>query len=104
MRITLSALGRQIGQIALLQQHLDKLPQASQALRVLVESREAFAVRRIWWLANQFAQTHWVPKEWMLIRLAGIERVLKHADVQAALRQAMSMLEEASRLSLCQES
>ncbi len=47
VHITVSAIGREIGQLALLQQHLDKLPRTAEALRECIETREAFAVRRV---------------------------------------------------------
>jgi hypothetical protein len=92
VRITIAALGHQIGQAALLQQHLDKLPQASKSLKELVESREAFAVRRIWWTATHYVQEQYCPQRWELVKRAGVERLANLPSVQAALTTAVPMI------------
>ncbi len=61
VHITISALGRETGQLALLQQHLDKLPRTAELLKEFVETREAFAVRRIWWATAVLSQEHFYP-------------------------------------------
>jgi hypothetical protein len=66
--ITRTAIGRDIGHLALLHKHLDKLPQTAKALSAQVEAREAFAVRRILWAADMFRREGVMPKRWELER------------------------------------
>jgi Tn7-like transposition protein D/TniQ len=89
IRISLSAIGRDIGQLSLLQQHLNKLPMTAQRLETLIETREAFAIRRLQWTAEQFFQMHICPKRYELIRSAGIERIASEDLVKLALDEAM---------------
>ena len=90
VQITLSAIGRETGQLALLQQHPDKLPRSSQAVRDVVETREDFAVRRLWWAAEDCSQRHIYPKKWLLVRKAGAgrlaDRPLIRETIDAILR------------------
>lgn len=48
-QITTAAIARELGQLALIQKHLDKLPLTAKILADLVETLETFAVRRIQW-------------------------------------------------------
>jgi len=44
-QVTVAAIARDLGQLALIQKHTDKLPCTSKALSELAETREAFALR-----------------------------------------------------------
>lgn len=85
VHITIAAIGRETGQLALLQQHLDKLPSTAKTLRELVETREAFAVRRLWWAVEDYRQRHIYPQKWQLVRRAGVERLADRPEVQQAI-------------------
>lgn len=87
-RVTVSALGRNIGQMALLQQHLDKLPLTKEILLHIIETREEFAVRRIHWVAAQYPQGGIRLARWELIRRAGVDRLKNHKDVRIAIDEA----------------
>jgi hypothetical protein len=89
IRVTLTAIGRDISQTALLQQHLNKLPLTAEKLVEFVETYEEFAVRRIEWAAIQYEQEGTQPARWELIRRAGVDRLKSHNDVCAALDEAI---------------
>lgn len=72
IRITAGALARDIGQYALLQKKIDKLPVTAQALSREVETREEFAVRKIRWAAERFQEEGVQLKRWRLIRRANM--------------------------------
>ncbi|HYT41338.1 MAG TPA: TnsD family Tn7-like transposition protein, partial [Methylomirabilota bacterium] len=88
-QITLAAIGRDIDQLALLQQHLPKLPVTGRLLKDLTETREAFAVRRIQWIAKQYDGEQIRPRKWELIKKAGVERMLMVPQVKEALEAAL---------------
>jgi hypothetical protein len=87
--MTTAALGREAGCLALLQKHRDKLPHTVSALDSLIEDRGAYAIRRIKWAAHTFQQDGSMPKEWELIRLAGVARMTNDPRVRAALQEAL---------------
>ncbi len=91
VRITISAIGKDIGQLALLQQHLSKLPLTAQLLEDRVETLEAFAIRRIQWIAKKYDEEHRNPKRWELIKQAGVERIATLSQVEEALDAALVM-------------
>ncbi len=85
VRLTISTLGREIGKLALIQQHLDKLPRTAKTLRELVETREAFAVRRLWWVTEDYRQRHIYPQRWQLVRKAGVAGLADQPRVKEAI-------------------
>jgi len=93
IQVTVAALGRAIEQLALLQQHLDKLPLTAQVLTEVVETREAFALRRLQWAVKTYLQESRCPKRWELIRRAGLERVVAWPSIQQELQANLSTLQ-----------
>jgi Tn7-like transposition protein D/TniQ len=91
-QITLAAIGRDIGQLALLQQHLPKLPVVARLLGHLAETREAFAIRRIQWVTQQYEAEHYHPKRWEFVKRAGIERIVAELSINEALNEALQKL------------
>ncbi|HEY9298041.1 MAG TPA: TnsD family Tn7-like transposition protein, partial [Phormidium sp.] len=71
-QITTAAIARELGQLALIQKHLDKLPLTAKILPDLVETRETFAVRRIQWVVECYRQEGICPQRWQLVRRAGL--------------------------------
>jgi hypothetical protein len=84
-QISIAAIGRYIGQLGVLQKHRDKLPLTAAALQQVVETREAWAVRRIEQVAAQAAQDGETLPRWQLIKRAGVARLVEQADVKRAL-------------------
>ncbi len=96
VRVTISAIGREMGQLALIQQHLDKLPLTASALEAAIETREAFALRRIQWTVEYCVKGPVCPARWQLIRLAGVGRLSTEPGVKEAIAIALRMLSEAA--------
>src|SRR5260370_580158 len=93
VHLTLSAIGRELGQVALLQQHLDKLPKTAEALKGLVESREAYAVRRIQWALLDCIRNNIHLERWPLIKKAGVARLAEQSQVKDVIGQALHFLQ-----------
>jgi hypothetical protein len=96
VRITLSAIGKDIDQLSLLQQHLDKLPVTARRLQTLVETHEASAVRRLEWAVEQYHRERILPKCYELIRRAGIWRIASEHNIKLAIEKAMQVLYSSS--------
>ena len=92
IHINISAIGREIGQLALLQQHLDKLPITAKLLEELVETREKFAIRRVLWVVEQCNANNINVTRWELVKKAGIARTAMFPDVKEAVEAAMEAL------------
>lgn len=93
-QITIAAIGRELGQLALIQRHLDKLPATAQVLSELVETREAFALRRIYWAVESYNQEGICPQRWQLVRRAGLRPEIEALPrVQNAVDEAIESLE-----------
>lgn len=92
VKVTVSAIGKDIGQLSLLQQHLSKLPMTAQQLERHIETREEFAIRRIRWVAKQYQEEIFFPKRWQFIKRAGLERVANSPQVQEALENEIKVM------------
>ena len=94
VQITVSAIAREIGQLANVQKHLDRLPLTAQVLAEVVENREEFAVRRVWWAAECFRQEHISPQEWQLIRRANLRpELVALPQIKEAIESALETLQ-----------
>ncbi|HYT41415.1 MAG TPA: hypothetical protein VEP90_03660, partial [Methylomirabilota bacterium] len=91
-QITLATIGRDIGELALLQQHLPKLPVTGRLLKDLIETREAFAIRRIQWIAKQYEGEQLHPRKWEFIKQAGVERMVMVPKVKETLEATLQKL------------
>lgn len=91
VRVTVSALSRELGQSALRANGYtkQKLPLASQALDEVVETAEACAVRKIWWAATCFIQEQLCPGRWDLLKRSGVRRQETAPVVQQAIESAL---------------
>jgi Tn7-like transposition protein D/TniQ len=96
VHITLTTIGREIGQLALFQQHLDKLPRTAKALEGLVESREVYAVRRIQWTARDCIQSNIYLVRWLLIKKAGVARLAEQSQVKDAIDDALQLFSDST--------
>lgn len=92
VQITRTAIGRAVGSITLLQQKLHKMPLTAQVLVSVVETREQYAVRRIWWAANLYCQEGVMPREWQLTMRANVYSLRETSAVKCAIKDAMNML------------
>lgn len=93
VRITARMIGKDINQLSLIQNKIDKLPLTAKALSEVVETREAYTVRRVWWAAEYFRQENKFPKRSELQHLAGIRHGNELADlpkVREAIEAALN--------------
>jgi len=76
VRITRRGIGRILEVMPWLTNQLLKLPETQKVLEEVLESREAFAIRRLRWAQDYFIQNNEVPRRWTLIEKAGVEKSL----------------------------
>lgn len=94
LQITIAAIARETGHLALIQKHLDKLPLTETTLTLWVETREESALRRIEWVVSRYREEGICPLRWKLIRRAGLRREIEALpQVQAAIEKALQFLE-----------
>lgn len=72
MRVTMRAIGIQLGVTALLENELVHLPRTKAALTMVVESKEEFANRRLQLAAEKLKRQGESLRGWRLIRVAGL--------------------------------
>src|ERR1044071_6558921 len=92
MRVTRTAIGRALGAITLLRQKLHKMPLTAQILAGVVETREQYAVRRVWLAADFYCAEGVLPREWQLMIRANVYSHRGVPAVKCALEEAMNML------------
>ena len=92
LRVTRTAIGRALGAITVLRQKLHKMPLTAQVLEGVVETREHYAVRRVWWIADLYFQEHIVPREWQLLMRANVYSLREVLAVKCAVRDVINML------------
>ncbi|MEW6540809.1 MAG: TnsD family transposase [Bacillota bacterium] len=71
-RLTVSAIGKKTGKLALLQRHLSKLPKTRAVLDHLIETEEDFQIRRIRCAAAQLRDRGELVRPWKIVREAGL--------------------------------
>lgn len=71
-RLTISSIGKKIGELSLLQKHLNKLPKTKKLLGDVIESIEEFQIRRVKYVAQQIREREELVREWMIVREAGL--------------------------------
>ncbi|MBW4540404.1 MAG: TnsD family transposase [Myxacorys chilensis ATA2-1-KO14] len=94
-QVTATAISRELGQLALIQKHSDKLPCTSKALSELAETRESFALRRVQWVLDCCMQEGVCPPRWRFIRRAGLRPEIELLpSVENAISKALVILEQ----------
>lgn len=88
-RLTVSAIGKRTGKLALLQRHLARLPKTKDTLDNLIESAEDFQIRRVRCVAAELRERGELVRPWKIVRKAGLRpgyslRVAEqiHSEVQ----------------------
>ena len=71
-RVTISRIGKAIGLLALLEQHLDLIPMTGDYLGTVAESIEDFQIRRIRWAMGELDRRREPVVSWRVMRLAGL--------------------------------
>lgn len=70
-KVTVAAIGNEIGRRSALQQNLYRLPETRRYLGDFVETQEEFGRRRVQWAAEESIRVGRVPGRWTLARSAG---------------------------------
>ncbi|MDY7046525.1 MULTISPECIES: TnsD family Tn7-like transposition protein [unclassified Virgibacillus] len=84
VRVTISAIGKQLGILSLLEKQLDVLPKCKEALNEVTETIEEFQIRRIKIKASQMRNLNIEVKEWRIMRYSGLGECL-NPDVLNAI-------------------
>lgn len=92
VQVTRTAIGRTLGAITLLRQKLHKMPLTVQILNVVVETREQYAVRRVWWTADLYLRENVLPREWQLVTRANVYSLKGNSEVKCAVEGAVDAL------------
>jgi hypothetical protein len=69
------------------------MPLTAQVLKGVVETREQYAVRRVWWAADLYSQEGVLPREWQLRVRANVYSLRESSAVKCAVLDAINMLE-----------
>lgn len=72
IRITASRVAKAIGQLALIEQHLNQMPQTKAYLESVTESIEDYQIRRVQWAAETLDRRGERVESWKVVRLAGL--------------------------------
>jgi hypothetical protein len=70
VRVTLSAIGKKLGALALLQRNIDKLPAAKASLEGVIETRAAFGIRRVRAAERELLRRGESLETWRIVREA----------------------------------
>jgi hypothetical protein len=93
IRVSKSAIAREIGTIAVVTKRAHLVPQTIAVLEELSESLEEWAIRRIQWAADSFRRENQSATYWRLIQRAGIgSSVELKPEVQTTLRETLEAL------------
>jgi hypothetical protein len=93
IRVTKTAVGRDLGQVTLMQQKIHNLPLTAAALDEVVESRADFAIRRVRRAAELFSLASINPKSWELIARANIYGLMSVSKVVDAVNESLRIFE-----------
>lgn len=72
VRVSLSKVGKMVGQLGLLEKHLDKMPRTKAYFESVIETYSDYRKRRIKWAIQELSNLGNEPKEWNVMRKAGI--------------------------------
>ena len=68
------------------------MPLTARVLASVVETREQYAVRRVWWAADLYCQEDVLPRVWQLVMRANVYILREALAVKCAIEEAMNML------------
>lgn len=91
-RISFRKLSIHIPQMRQLKDQLDRMPLTTQALQETIESREAFAVRRILWVVEYYRRENIFPTRSQLMIRASVYGVADKPQVKQAIDSALDTL------------
>lgn len=69
------------------------MPLTAQVLELVVETREQYGVRRVWWAVDFFHLNAIHPRKWELILKANVYSIRNTPSVKCAIESAMQINE-----------
>ena len=97
VRLSRTGIAKELGILAVVFKHAEKLPKTNIALNKVSESIPAFAIRRIRWAAECYRKEQVPATRWKLqIRAAVGHEVAQDPTVEAALKDCSRMLRKMS--------
>ncbi len=93
VRVTLSAIGKKLGALALLQRNIDKLPAARASLEGVIETRAAFGIRRVRAAERELLRRGKSLETWRIVREAHL-RPGNPASVAAEIERIIYAFEK----------
>ncbi|MFQ6758077.1 TnsD family Tn7-like transposition protein [Desulfovibrionaceae bacterium CB1MN] len=70
VRVTISAIGKKLGALGILQRNIDKLPVARASLEGVIETRDSFEIRRVRAAARELLRCGESLEPWRIVRKA----------------------------------
>jgi len=70
VRVTISAIGKKLGALGILQRNIDKLPQVRTSLEGVIETRAAFGIRRVRFAERELLRRGESLDAWRIVREA----------------------------------
>jgi hypothetical protein len=94
VQVTINAIGVRTGYLQAIKKRLDKLPLTAKILSEVVETREDFGIRRIWWAVDRYQEENIRPtRRQLMFRCFVQEAVAELPRVQEALELAWRFLQ-----------
>lgn len=91
-----SRIGKEIGELSLIEKSLEKMPLTKKYIETMVETREMFQIRRIKWACSVLAKEGSVIiQEWKVRRLASLKEDMSE-EVEKALQSELGKYQEKS--------
>jgi hypothetical protein len=91
-RITTTKIKMHVPELIQLLRKPDNIPLTLQALQEVVETREAFAVRRVKYITQNCLEEQVFPPKWKIIEQANLYSLLHIPQVQQALEETIAVL------------
>jgi len=91
VQVTAASIGRLSGRQAMIRRHATKLPRTTAVLAGLTETRDAYAVRRLWWIALRDRRAGVHATYWDLVERAGVARVRTVPQLVVTLQIALDI-------------
>lgn len=93
VRVSITAIVKQVGRRAWVEKHLDKLPLTAKIIKEYVETLEAFKIRKVLWIEQCYRREGTCPTRFQFTMRAGlINQIDKTPTVQNAIDDAMERL------------
>jgi hypothetical protein len=92
VQVTKTAIGKTLSAVTLLRQKLSKMPLTAQVLMGVVETREQYAMRRVWWAADLLIEEGVLPRYWQLISRANVYSLREDPEVKDVIEAALLKL------------